>query len=81
MRVELACCESVLLNEIADPAMKRADVALTYAMALRSSEAGIVDWAQVNKAIMERWSKSSLTWIKERAWKILEGKPKETSDA
>ena len=67
MRVELACCESVLLNEIADPAMKRADVALTYAMALRSSEAGIVDWAQVNKAIMERWSKSSLTWTKERA--------------
>jgi len=29
VRVELACCETTLLNEIADPAMKRADVALT----------------------------------------------------
>ena len=55
MRVELACCETTLLNEIADPAMKRADVALTYAM--------------------ERWSKSALTWIKERAWKRLERRP------
>ena len=75
MRVELACCETTLLNEIGDPAMKRADVALTYAMALRSSEASNVDWAKVHKAIMERWSKSALTWIKERAWKRLEEKP------
>ncbi len=68
-RIELACCEMVLLNEISLPEMKRKDVAQTYALALRSSEAKEdVDWAKVNAAIIKRWSVSALKWIKEQAW-------------
>lgn len=68
MPFELACCESVLLSEIANPAMKRRDVAKTYALALRSSEAKTMDWGKVNRAIIERWSFSALNWIKKAAW-------------
>lgn len=66
MKVELANCERMLLEEIADKDMKRRDVAQTYALALKSSEK--VDWAKVNAAIVARWSVSALAWIKERAW-------------
>lgn len=77
MQIELAACESVLLSEIAMPQMKRKDIALTYAMALLSSERNIVDWKKVNEAIIARWSFSGLEWIKKAAWKFV----KEKSDA
>jgi hypothetical protein len=70
---ELCDCASVLLEEIARPESTRKDVAITYSLALRSSEP--VDWAAVNRAILGRWEKSSLIWIKDRAWKLAEGKP------
>ena len=65
MRFELANTTKILLHEIGEKAMKRNDVAKTYALALRSSEE--TDWAKVNKAIIERWSLHALEWIKERA--------------
>lgn len=65
--IEMAHCEATLLREIADPAMKRIDVAQTYWFSLRSSEE--VDWAKVNQAIIARWSFNALTKIKEAAWK------------
>lgn len=43
---ELAGCEGVLLREIAMPEMKRADIAETYGMALRSRERDCVDWGK-----------------------------------
>jgi hypothetical protein len=67
--IELADTTNTLLREIADPHMKRNDVAQTYALALCSSWE--TDWGQVNRAIIERWSKSALIYIKERAWKIV----------
>lgn len=66
---ELANCEDNLLREIADPKMRRLDIARTYWMALRSSESGSIDWKKVNKAIMDRWSFSALTRIKTAAHK------------
>lgn len=66
LRIELANCERMLLEEIADKRMKRRDVAQTYALAMKSSET--VDWAKVNAAIIARWSKSALLWVKEQAW-------------
>jgi len=66
--IELTDCTNVLLAEIADDEMKRRDVALTYAMALVARET--VGWHAVNKAIIERWSKSGLMWIKKQAWRI-----------
>lgn len=65
MRTELADTTNTLLREIADPAMKRKDVAQTYALALRSSWP--TDWRVVNEAIIARWSKSALVWIKNYA--------------
>ena len=70
--IELAACTQTLLNEIGMPEMKRDDVALTYALAMRSSEE--TDWKAVNEAIIERWSMSALRYIKERAWGINEGR-------
>ncbi len=74
MRMELAACEATLLREIADQGTKRKSVALTYALALRSSEREGIDWKKVNRAIVERWCRSGLSWIKRRAWALAEGK-------
>jgi hypothetical protein len=66
VRIELADPEGQLLEEIADPRMKRRDVAMTYRLALRSADR--VDWRKVNTAIINRWSESALLWIKRFAW-------------
>ena len=66
MKMELACCTGTLLREIADKSLKRDIIAMTYALALRSSEE--TDWKQVNMAIIERWSMSGLHYIKKLAW-------------
>lgn len=68
MPFELAGCQGVLLDEIANPKMKRLDIAKTYRLALESSERRHIDWFKVNSAIIARWSFSGLCWIKEQAW-------------
>jgi hypothetical protein len=67
MRLELACTTTTLLTEISLPKFNQTDIALTYAMALRSSAK--TDWSMVNRAIIERWSFSGLERIKKLAWK------------
>jgi hypothetical protein len=64
---ELANCTNTLLSEIANTEMRVLDVGITYGLALRSSEP--TDWARVNKAILDRWSLSSLERIKAIAWR------------
>lgn len=64
-RIEMANCESLLLQEIGDKRFKRRDVAKSYRLSMQSSEK--VDWGKVNKAIIERWSAYGLNWIKEQA--------------
>ena len=72
---ELVNCTRTLLHEIGHKEAKRLDIAKTYALALRSSEASTMDWRAVNEAIIERWSMSALEWIKKLAWsgKCFEG--------
>lgn len=72
MVIELANTTGTLLQEIGDKAFNRDSVALTYAMAMASSEP--TDWKAVNESIMKRWSVSGLKYIKERAWKLREEK-------
>lgn len=55
-----------ILAEIADPAMTRHDVAITYRLILLSSDT--IDWATINRAIIKRWSLRGLSWIKTAAW-------------
>lgn len=66
--IELTQCEKTILGEIADPRMKRRDVAKTYALTMRSSECGAIDWGRVNQAIIDRWSPHALEFIKGLAW-------------
>ena len=66
--IEMADCEATMLREIAEPLCKRIDIAKSYALALRSSERGSIDWKKVNAAIIERWSIAALKWIKAKAW-------------
>ena len=68
MRVELGNPEGVLLEEIADKRLKREDVAMSYAFAIRQEAQ--LDWPKVNKAIIDRWGPPALKWIKSRAWKL-----------
>lgn len=46
----------------------REDAALVYAQALHSRDP--IDWPSLNRAILKRWSRSGLAYIKARAWKI-----------
>lgn len=69
MQVDLVDPQGQLLREIADPAMTRDDVMLTYAFAIR--QASEVDFATVNNAILNRWSMNALKYIKEGAWRKL----------
>jgi hypothetical protein len=68
-RIVLADPEGHLLEEIANPAMKRLDVAKTYRLVLASGDQARVNWRTVNTAIVDRWSASALEWIKNWAWK------------
>lgn len=72
--VDMVDPEGTLLREIADPRMKRNDVALTYAFAIRQMDRDKIDFAKVNRAIMDRWSLAGLTYIKKRAWEYAQGK-------
>lgn len=58
-------------QECASPEMKQADVALTYALAMRDEAHVPVDWKRANAAIVKRWPKG-LARVKEMAWKLLE---------
>jgi hypothetical protein len=74
MHVVMMDVENVLLREIADKRMTRDDVALTYAFAIRQQgqwSGDEVDYAKVNRAIMERWSMAALKYIKEKAWRLV----------
>lgn len=61
--------EAKILGQIANPQMKRADIALSYASCIR--QRGSIDWPKVNRAITDRWSLSGLSYIKGLAWKEL----------
>lgn len=56
-----------LLADVNDWAARRVDVAMSYAAAIRYERD--IDWPRVNAAIIEKWSKSGLEWIKREAWK------------
>ena len=67
---ELSTPTATLLSEIADPAMTRDDVAKTYGLALDLVPATAhTDWSAVNRAIIARWSRSALEYIKGKAWR------------
>lgn len=69
MRMELACCESVIEDECQRKGSTQKDVASLYAMALVSTWK--TDWLRANNAIAARWPKG-LERVKTMAWKMAE---------
>ena len=58
-----------LLGEIADTRITQRSVALTYRLAMIAEQHGeTVDWPKINRAIMNRWSRSGLERVKKMAW-------------
>lgn len=68
MYFEMVDTTNTLLQEIAAKPATRKAVAMTYFLALVSSEQ--TDWAKVNAAIVERWGMSGLESVKKQAWRI-----------
>ena len=73
----LVCSELVIENEIAQ-GVRQKDVAMTYALALRSEAAGAdkPDWKRINQAIIAKWGMKGLSRVKDRAWKLATGEIK-----
>lgn len=71
MNVEMVSMEEMILQAIEDKASKRDSIALRYAFCISSDE--VIDYKKINRAIMARWSKSALNYIKRGAWQIVEG--------
>ena len=73
--IHLVCCTMVILNEIKQ-GVRRKDIALTYAMALRSwaAKADNPDWKVINEAIRAKWGVRGLKIVKNRAWALAEGR-------
>jgi hypothetical protein len=73
-KIYLACCTFVLVNEIENLRLPQKDVAVTFAMALRSEAAGrdTVDWDKVGAAALRRWKPSGWRNVKELGWAYYE---------
>ena len=71
----MLCCTDTIVDEI-KAGLPQADIAMSYALAIRSAaaKADEPDWFVINRAIIERWSKTVLERIKRAAWKLAEGK-------
>jgi hypothetical protein len=76
VQINLVFCTQVLLQDIGCKEATQKDIALTYAMALKSYSQGAdkPDWEAINGAILARWSMSGLERIKKLAWDRLSGK-------
>lgn len=76
VQINLVCCTQVLLQNLGAKECRQKDIALVYAMAIKSEhqKADVPDWKTINEAILKRWSMSGLDRIKKRAWDILAGK-------
>lgn len=77
-QINLVCCTQVILQDLAAREVTQKDVALTYAMAIKSAaqKADAPDWETINKAIISKWSVRGLERVKKRAHDILSGNVK-----
>ncbi len=62
--------EQDILNKLKEKKVTRDDIVPFYAQVIYWKDC--FDVVKVNKAIMDKWSKSGLIYIKQRAWKELD---------
>lgn len=67
MAWELSDAVGLIIEECKNPVLKRRDVAKSYYLAMKSSDALGLDWRAINEVIIARWSLSGLLWIKYQA--------------
>jgi hypothetical protein len=74
--INMVFCTDTILQDVGAAEATQKDVALTYAMAIKSHAQGAdkPDWSTINKAIIARWNMKALERIKKRAFDILAGK-------
>jgi len=72
--MSLTAAEHNLRQTIIDRRCTRDDVAVGYADAI--GVMGFVNWPEIDQAIMERWSRSGLEYIKRAAWNRRAGEEK-----
>lgn len=59
-----------LIRKIKDKRYKQKDIAKEYIIATRLYIDGLdLNWPVINRAIIDRWSRSGLERVKEMAWK------------
>ena len=73
MTFEIVCPESVVESEIA-AGLTQLDVAMTYALAMRKSDPGEVDWGRMNKAVRKKWGRTGLAQVKRWAHDYYSGR-------
>jgi hypothetical protein len=68
-QTNLVGCTDAILQEIGNQSITQKDVAMTYALAMKSAFQGAdkPDWMTINRAIIDRWSMSGLKRIKKFA--------------
>ena len=72
MKIELMDAEKVILEEIEEKRSTRDSIAFTYAFCIETINR--FEFGKINRAIIARWSKSALAYIKKEAWKLVEEK-------
>lgn len=75
-RINMVCCTEVILNEVSHKEITQRDVALSYALAIKSQMQGAdkPDWGKINRAIIARWSMPGLERIKKGAFDLHTGR-------
>ena len=71
-RINMVCCTDVICNEVAHKKITQRDVALSYALAIKSQmqKADAPDWGTINRAIIDRWSMAGLERITPAAFDL-----------
>lgn len=72
MELELSTPIETVLNEINVLRLPQKEVAKTCAILIMSRKE--LDWTEINKAIVARWSKSARERVLGMAWKMIEKK-------
>lgn len=66
MKIELMNCEENILEEIKHSDITRDLIVSSYYWCIKSTEP--VNWKKINQAIIKKWSRSGLLYIKKKAW-------------
>lgn len=68
--IPAADAEAKILDLVKLSSTVRDDIVPLYAQCIKNKK--VLDWADINLAIIQCWSKNALVYIKRQAWKMVE---------